>query len=436
MSPFDGDGYAYIFDQDGKILLKPQGVYQPIEEENLITYFSENATDSEIDGQELTNEIRNRRNDYFSFTTAKGVQSAYYMPLGINGWYVLVGIPHDYFIEQSRSLSWTAVWLCIGLALAFVPIVMAIWGVERVRRKELIERNRELQLNEERFRIITSLSNNVIFEIDLEKGITTYPAGPEIWKDSELAREGFPYSFLRAGYIHPEDAEAFTAMHKDIPPFTRRLSGEFRVKGRGGEYIWYRIDEVLLSDDKGKAIRSIGRALNIDNEKKTMELLQVKAQLDSGSGLYNKSYTEMSIKMSLDEQCNGKHALIVIDIDDFKIINDTKGHLFGDRVIEDLGDILKHRFRASDILGRIGGDEFVVFLKDIPDDGFVAEKIVQVHTTIKELHKISISAGIAIYPRDGTTYTELFRCADEAMYSVKKDDGKGYEFYIGAAGNQ
>ena len=161
-----------------------------------------------------------------------------------------------------------------------------------------------------------------------------------------------------------------------------------------------------------------------------MALLEARSQIDSGSGLCNKNATELYIKRCLKEDPEGWHAMVVLDIDEFKSINDSKGHLYGDQVIADLADVLKSQFRASDILGRIGGDEFMVFIRDIPNELFVAVKIAKIRNTIMKMHQTGISAGIAIFPKDGKTYVELYKHADMAMYSVKKKGKSGFEFFV------
>lgn len=420
LSLFEGNGFAYIFDKNGDILIRTSESMQPVVDDNIAKCLSQEDKIANVDNVMARTDIKNKCNSYFTFEADEDIYSAYFMPLGINNWYVISGVPYNYLKSQSNVLMRMALELCLGVLLAIIPIMIAILLVERSRKIALKDKNRELQWNKERFQIIASLSNSIIYEIDLLKRITIYPNEPQILGDNRFVEKGFPYSLLHLGYVHPDDEEAFSMMHKNIPPFTKRLSGEFRIKRKPDEYIWYRFDEVILSDENGKAVRSIGRALDIDKEKKHIELLKTRAQIDSGSGLLNKQATEFSVRKCVEDYMHGIHAMIVIDVDDFKAVNDSKGHLYGDKVIRDIGDILRHRFRSTDITGRIGGDEFLIFLCDIPDEHFVFEKIEEISNTVKILHKIGLSTGVAIYPRNGSSYKELFRYADMAMYDAKK----------------
>jgi diguanylate cyclase (GGDEF)-like protein len=428
-SIFDGLGYVYIIAGNGDIVVRSVPDEHPIKDVNIITFLTREDTESSITAQQLTHDMITRQQGYFTFVGNGDLQNAYYEPLDVNDWYVLCGVPMKHIRAQSTELFWIALKLCLGILVALAPGVLAFWFRERNRKIDLIKRNKELKWNEERFRIVTSLSNSIIFEADFERNTIVYPNGFKSRMGYEPVTEGFPYSVVEAGHVHPDDAQAFIDLHTKIPPFTEKLVGEFRFLGKGNEYIWHRIEEVLLLDDNGKAIKSVGRALDIDDEKKAIQLLEARTQIDSGSGLYNKLAMEVYIRKFLEECRHGRHAMIVLDIDDFKKINDTKGHVYGDQVIADLAAILKNQFRATDILGRIGGDEFMIFIKDIPNELFVAAKVAKVRNLFMSQHEIGVSAGIAIFPKDGTNYLDLYKHADIAMYSVKRSGKNRYEFY-------
>ena len=156
--------------------------------------------------------------------------------------------------------------------------------------------------------------------------------------------------------------------------------------------------------------------------------LQDKAETDLLTGLLNKIATEKHIEDYLEGEGKDKEALIfVLDIDNFKKINDTMGHAFGDEVLSTLGKRIKGEFRISDIVGRIGGDEFIVFLKDIKDDETRRREASRVSNFFKgfkvgEYVKYSATAsiGAAVYPGDGKTFEELYKAADKAVYKAKR----------------
>jgi len=123
---------------------------------------------------------------------------------------------------------------------------------------------------------------------------------------------------------------------------------------------------------------------------------------------------------------NNIDAFIMIDCDDFKDINDTHGHLAGDQVLVAMAKVMKRTYRESDICGRIGGDEFCIYLKDIPSIKFVHERAQKLSAQINEACKIenvSVSIGIALVYDKGS-YEDIFRRADIALYEAK-NKGRG-----------
>ena len=157
--------------------------------------------------------------------------------------------------------------------------------------------------------------------------------------------------------------------------------------------------------------------------------LQNKAETDLLTGLLNKIATEKHIQEFLDGDGKNEPAmLVVLDIDNFKKINDTMGHAFGDQVLATLGVKLKNQFRSSDIIGRIGGDEFIVFLKKIPNEEIrdkEANKLINFFKDFKAgdyvKYSVTSSMGVAMYPEDGANFEQLYKAADKGVYQSKKN---------------
>jgi len=171
--------------------------------------------------------------------------------------------------------------------------------------------------------------------------------------------------------------------------------------------------------------------LNILNKtlynRNAMEL-QNRADMDLLTGLFNKMATERRIQEHLEGQGKDEPAMLcVLDIDNFKKINDTLGHAFGDQVLATLGVKLKAQFRSSDIIGRIGGDEFIVFLKKIPNDDIMNKEADKLMTFFKDFkagdyvkYSATASVGVAMYPEDGKTFEQLYKAADKGVYHSKQ----------------
>jgi diguanylate cyclase (GGDEF)-like protein len=177
--------------------------------------------------------------------------------------------------------------------------------------------------------------------------------------------------------------------------------------------------------------------LNIGNFRKSNRELKEQAETDLLTDLYNKVATETKIKEYLENGVANKRAIMfVLDIDNFKKINDTMGHAFGDEVLSTLGHQLKSEFRINDIIGRTGGDEFIILLKDLKDDATVKKEAGRVATFFKnfkvgEYTKYSATASIGAVeiPTDGTDFETLYKEADKALYLAKKRGKNQMAFY-------
>lgn len=167
------------------------------------------------------------------------------------------------------------------------------------------------------------------------------------------------------------------------------------------------------------------------------ENLQNKADTDQLTDLYNKMATERLIKEYLEGEGRDKVSMLfVLDVDNFKKINDTMGHAFGDEVLQSLGHQIRSWFRVNDIVGRIGGDEFMVFIKDVKDEAVIkreGSRIMQFFEgfTVGDYTRYSPTASVggAVFPKDATDFESLYKAADKAVYKSKKGGKNRVSFY-------
>ncbi len=189
----------------------------------------------------------------------------------------------------------------------------------------------------------------------------------------------------------------------------------------------------FINQNKLVGIRNIESLRKVQKEKDTYKEI---SRHDEMTGLLNKITLEKSVSEYLTSEERGERAaLILIDLDHFKSINDTAGHLKGDMVLKDVAEKMKEAFSQYKLLGRIGGDEFAVFVKEAFDRENVIERADEFCAEIKKMDYsgepfvVSVSLGIAFVEPDIRTYEQLFTIADKALYSAK-DNGRG-RVYIG-----
>lgn len=170
------------------------------------------------------------------------------------------------------------------------------------------------------------------------------------------------------------------------------------------------------------------------NEKKKQ--LEDKADTDLLTGLNNKLATERKIKEYMAQNPQSQSMMFMVDVDNFKKINDTMGHAFGDEVLRSLGQQIGGIFRASDIIGRIGGDEFMIFLKNIPNAEAVRKEAKKVEDFFKGFqageyvkYAATASIGVAIFPQEGSDFESLYKAADQGVYKAKKRGKNQLAFY-------
>lgn len=176
--------------------------------------------------------------------------------------------------------------------------------------------------------------------------------------------------------------------------------------------------------------------LSLVKSKKNKKELENKADTDLLTGISNKIAAERQIREYIAENPDSQAVMIIMDIDNFKKINDTRGHAFGDEVIRQVGHQLRAMFRISDVVGRMGGDEFVVLLKNIKDKGAIERECKALedcfhHFEVGEYVKYSVTAslGAAVFPKDAQSYEKLYKAADSALYTAKRRGKNQLAFY-------
>ena len=252
-------------------------------------------------------------------------------------------------------------------------------------------------------------------------------------------------TFMSHKILHSEDVDNFVRSYSRaniLKLFERghsELTAEYRRLTETGEYIWVRAMANLVSDVEKGDVKAFVRVKNIDAEKKKQLELQYLAERDPLTGLYNKNTVAKLVEEHLLAGKNQKSsAFFIIDVDDFKEINDRLGHVFGDAVLCELGEKLVSIFRSNDLVGRIGGDEFIVFMKDVSTVQKAEEKAAEIckafHVTYQgpngEEWSISSSVGIA-FSAEGHNFVDLYTHADTALYEAKSKGKNFYQVYTG-----
>ncbi len=236
-------------------------------------------------------------------------------------------------------------------------------------------------------------------------------------------------------YFIPQEANVY--LPEDISFIGKYEGNEDKNAWRERDFLWIPITDrngkmvAFISPDKPKSgkrptvedvtiLEIFANQVFIALENSTeFEKIQEKAIRDGQTGLYN--HTEFYNKIEGFVERKEKFCLLMIDIDDFKLVNDTYGHQTGDKVIEYISDTIKRSTRQGDVASRYGGEEFAVILKGIDKRTakMIAERLRVSVAAGKSPVKVTISIGIACYPEDATTSSEIITMADKALYMAK-----------------
>ncbi|AZK45238.1 sensor domain-containing protein [Paenibacillus lentus] len=295
--------------------------------------------------------------------------------------------------------------------------------------KKLVENQDMLSRSEKQHRLVIEASNAGIWEIDLLRNKRYY--SPRWFELLGYTQDDHVSSEILDNLIHPEDVNAVQKAMDDVTQGRKELfECEYRLRVKSGEYRWFLGRGKALFDKRGRAYRMAGIHEDIHELKLSQEKLRQLAYYDTLSGLPNRLYMLKELEEYFAAS-DAMAAIFFVDTDNFKYVNDTLGHKFGDQLLIEASRRLTSMIGNRAMLFRFGGDEFVVFMRDIQDESeaiAVAERVI---TGFKEPFRmndsdlaVSVSVGISFYPKDGRNVEEILRNADVAMYNAK-EAGKG-----------
>lgn len=215
----------------------------------------------------------------------------------------------------------------------------------------------------------------------------------------------------------------------------RRLSFKYQRKMTNKEIRWVKIDIQFITDIDSGHLCAMLLGKDIDAQMREEQRLIFAAKMDKMTMLLNRETTMEQIKQILSIDSDSTHALYMIDVDNFKALNDTQGHQMGDEFLVALAAEIRKNFRDSDIVGRIGGDEFFALMRNVPGETAAAAKAQELLEAIQNVCAeyatvhLSASIGISLYPDNAKCMEELYAKADDALYQAKRKGKNQYVFY-------
>lgn len=289
---------------------------------------------------------------------------------------------------------------------------------------------RLLEHERTKYQFFASLSSEIQFEYTREPSMLTLSdAGAKMLNAAEIT-------------MNPLEDEKITGLsdkkiQKDIKKLVIESTPESPVIQYDGEIFingelrWSRIicRSMWAYEEKPYMTGCIGKIVDMHEEHAKIKDLQRMASHDGLTGLLNQSASKRLVKERLHEREEKEFILAIFDIDYFKNANDRCGHMFGDKVLQHMADKLRGSTRDYDITARVGGDEFMIFMEDMPEIDSIIDRIYHALSGKYEGFDISISMGISCSKKVGREYESLFGCADKALYTAKQAGRAQYCFY-------
>lgn len=420
-----------LFQKVYVILAAPDGsvIYADTPYPNGQNFFS-SAVQGGIDPDSMEAVHRTFEETEDMVTSFYGKGNRYYMSwasLDFTDWRVIKFARSPDVVLQTTTLLKGVI--ATGLCLIVLTVLFCIVLIYLMLRQK-----HQLQTQQRRYEALSQFNDTLLFEYDviLDRVIFT-PNSLERLDLNNQCLEGISGKDYILHLLHPDDQETFS---KTFPLFSIVLEktyyAEARFRCKDGMYYWFGCQFKSIENQGKQASRIVGKLVDISDHREHEQILQQAVMHDSLTGVYNRA-AESLINNLLEKDMRG--LFFMIDLDNFKSVNDTYGHAAGDTLLVNVAQILKEIFRPDDIVARIGGDEFIVFLSGTNDPKIAEKKAAAILSHMEHLylsgivHSVSASIGAAIAPQDGSTYDALTRAADQAMYAVKQSSKKGFSLH-------
>lgn len=293
--------------------------------------------------------------------------------------------------------------------------------------QKIRELETEIKIMRERYQILLETTSTILFEYkpDEDKMIFFYN-----FPDNKNRREIDAYHqyMMYSPLVHPDHLQKFMDVLEIATITPMRGELEYLSKVSTGDFEWHKTNYSSIADATGKVISVLGKINNIHKTTTEHQKIIHKVETDFLTGLYNKGAAKEKITLWLASNPTAKAHLLMMDLDNFKTVNDVYGHSFGDEVLKKTAHVLESCFGENTIISRFGGDEFIIFiageqlrLVESRADTLI-HKLAEAVTDLE--HPLKCSVGISERSSREDTFEDLFNRADSAMYQAKKK-GKG-----------
>jgi diguanylate cyclase (GGDEF)-like protein/PAS domain S-box-containing protein len=327
--------------------------------------------------------------------------------------------------------------LMVGMIVFVLAIVIYIYiqSIKNKARKIQENESRKIAIQNKRYQMMMDSSGEMLYDVNIigENGFVSEQIKNKFgWSMSEMATDFTDERLREIFHIHPDD---WSREHKKIKSSLERnipCKSLVRMIAQNGNNIWCKIYFFPLLNDDNKLVSIIGKIEDVDSETKEKDKLIHESETDGMTGLFNKSTFEEKVKGKLTMENAYNCALIFVDLDHFKNVNDTLGHSVGDMAIKDAARKLQLLFANVDLVSRFGGDEFCILVWNIPPYK-LEDKLERIIYTMKKTYTdnelsvtVTASVGAVHCTHQDADFMTLLNLADTALYEAKNNGRNQY----------
>jgi diguanylate cyclase (GGDEF)-like protein/PAS domain S-box-containing protein len=305
--------------------------------------------------------------------------------------------------------------------------------------RDITERKREEEIirqSEERYRTILDEMADAYYEVDITGNYTF--VNDSLCRHLGQTKEELLGTNVRAQIVKEDIKTVYNAFKRIYTTGKPEKNICYRIIRKDETIIFIENSGFPLKNKKGEIIGFRGVGRDITERKQSEEKIQYLATHDTLTGLPNRSMFSQLLNYAIKtaHRYQRQLAVLFLDLDRFKIINDTMGHDAGDQLLQEIAARLKQSLRTVDVVGRLGGDEFVILIEEVSDSNQVATvahkiltSVIKPITLMGQESRITVSIGISMYPKDAQDEQSLMKNADIAMYLAKEEGKNNYQFY-------
>lgn len=441
--------YFQIIDNDGKYVYSSDNKNVFSEGENIWDELKKYKFEDKDSIDKIYKNIKEGKNGEFYFEYKNEGRYVSYKPIGINNWYIF-SMQTEYDMNNYTQKVWREVLKLLTGIIIILAVLMSIIVNNIIKSKRILtEKDEQLSVQNSIFNLVLNRIDNIPFEVDLSRKVLILyiknKYGEKHIKEVNLGQLD-PNTLFKKGKIKEEWLESYKSVYEKIINVKEIKSEIINLKVYGG-FHWIRVETIIINkNNKEKHIVGIfeNYSEQMDKEetiKKHIEELSVmdlKTKTDYLTSIFNREgfMREVNYYLSLERNDSSKDVFLILDLDNFKAINDLFGHSMGDKVLIDTANIIKSNLSKIDIVGRLAGDEFVAFIRNIDRREDLESIAKRLNTLLDRVIRkdgievrISASIGMAFVEKTHNKFEDLYERADKALYDVKYENKNGYKIY-------